>query len=220
MALSSSSTPKDQGAVQSKYPESPSPESFHEPTFPNDEYFKCLPTDKKETLEGINQEKIAEACEKEAEAKATAENDKRAAESAYKIAEEDLASAKKLLDLRDKNKKEKIQREYKQCLRESLPKDHSSDKPIEEDPQVPLRKKAVCIAQLKQKLAVAELEYINEHLSSLEEWAVAENNWRLAKNKYEAANSRAEKEKQLSISIADVEWRQGISAALAEIQGK
>ena len=218
--MTNSKNQQEQGLSETNCPDSPSPEPFKVPDYPDAKYFESLQEGKKETLQGSKDEKNTEANEKMAQAKAAAENAQYAAKSVYEIALAKLGSAKTLMELRTKNKKKKIWREYIQCLRESLPKDHSDAKPVEEDDHVPPPKNAVCVAQLKQKLAEADLEYINDHLSSREEEVVAKNNWHVAENQYEAALCRAEKEEKLALCAAAVEWRQGISAALVENQGK
>lgn len=218
--MTNSQIQQGQGLSEAKCPGSPSPESFKVPDYPDAKYFEQLQEDKSETLQGSMDEKNTEANEKKAQAIAAAENAQHTAKSVYENTLAKLDSAKTLLKLRTENKKKKIRREYIQCLRESLPKDHSGAKPVEEDPQVPPRKKAVCMAQLNQKLAEADLEYTNDYLSSREEEVAAKNNWHVAENQYEAALCRADKEEKLAFSAAAVEWRQGVSAALVENQGK
>jgi hypothetical protein len=202
-----------------KCPASPSPSSaFKVPHNPEPKY-DGLPADKKAALETLFVEKKDEAQEEMKQAEVAAANAQQEAQSAYDIAKKKDESTKEVRDLKIKNKKKKIWSEYLQCLRALVPKGQipDKDKDIEDDPLIPAHKKAICIAQLNQKLAEVELEYLNDCLKSREEFAAATNNLQSANDQYEANLWRASKAEILAEQTAQVEWKQAISDALVEI---
>jgi hypothetical protein len=202
-------------------PSSPSPEGYKLPEDPGKDYYNKIPSDKLEPIIAAKNKKYNDALEAKAQSLATADEVNQTAKGAYDVAQKKWNSAKNFLDLQIKNKKVQIREEYRQCLREAVPKNCNfpagKNVDIEEDDRIPPEKKAICIAQLKQKLANEEVKYLTDLQKINEQWFVAVDTWESAQKKYNSAVCMADSVEKQAKCAANVEFYNAISKALEDI---
>lgn len=199
-----------------KYPPSPEldPKEFPQPKEPDDKYFEKLPKDKLQAISEKKEGLKITANETMQIALAAAEDEKQLAQSAYKFAQKKFETAKNLLVIQSKNRKKQYWRDYRQSLRDSLPKNQSITQLDDIEKHVFDDKKAIFIAKLNKDLASEELEYRKKYQQFYDELAAAENSWKLATNTYDAATCSAKAQEFIDLYDADVIWRQDLSDAL------
>lgn len=90
------------------------------------------------------------------------------------------------------------------------------DTDIEKDESVPEEKKAIKIAEMHQKLAVEELEYLKQLQEIQRTLSLAANAWNLAREKHEADKCMAEATQVKAKRTAYFEWLTALGEALEQ----
>jgi hypothetical protein len=212
----------DSGCQQTSYkcPSSPypgNPGEYKIPDFPTG-YYDKLSDDLKEQLESEKNKALNAAKEKKTEAKNKAEDDWKVASSEYDAAKEKRARDKSLIDDKSKNKKLELRQNYRNKLRESLPKSCTgSIVDIEKDPKVPVEDKAVCIADFLKALKDEELDYLTKIKALDDLFTEADNKYKKSKHNYDLNNCNAETIEAQAQAVAELEWRKKLSAAVKQI---
>lgn len=199
----------------------PDPCPWDQVGFPTpDDYYKHVSTDQ---LEMLKAEKIKamNAAAKMTEAKNQADNAWLAAKADNDAEKAKYSSDEALINLKSVNKKTEIYQNYRNKLRESLPKCTAlpSNKPvdIEDDERVPPEDKAICVAEFKKAMADEELDYRNKLKTLKEKKKDADNKWAKAKLIYKSSICIAKAMEEQAKSAAEIDWRKKLAVAVKQL---
>ena len=205
------------GNTSNECPDSPELDSseFPMPKEVGDDYYNEL----EDKINEINEKYaglLSEADVTRQKTLAEAEGVKQEEQSAFDIAYRKSEIAKDLLDAQTLNKKSQHYRNYKQELRNAVPKNQSHTKnKCGED--VPKEKIAVINENLNRNLTAEDVEYGKKLKDINKTLAEADKKNSLAKMNYASDVCIANAQRRLDISAARVMKREDISKALADV---
>lgn len=179
----------------------------------NDGYTGNIPTAQKEQINSERMDALNTASEKSSKSENEAKTAFSMAEAEHKAAKNKFENDKKDIETASKNKKKILRQNYRNKLRESLPKNCPADDQnnIEKSAKIPVEDKAVCIADFKKALADEDLDYLNKLKTVKEQWQDAQCKYFKAKLTYENSVCAANFIEQQARAVADVEWTKKIA---------
>lgn len=201
-------------------PKSPMPDGFKPPSMPASDYYKKVPKEQLDQIDGIRTKDLNAANEKKEEDTATAIDAYQTAKDAYAKAGRERDGATKSLETKSKNKKTELMRLYKEKLIGQLPKGCAvtgKDNPSIEE-RVPPDKLAISIVELNKSLADEDLDYQKKLKEIKMKLAEAESILEKAKITYESAICEIKLTEAQAIKQADVVWHTSLSKLLEQLK--
>lgn len=201
-------------------PKSPMPDGFKPPSMPTPDYYKKIPKEQLDQIDGIKTKDLNAASEKKEDDSAAAADAYQTAKDAYARAIRERDNAIKSLETKSKNKKTELLRVYKEKLIGLLPKGCAvtgKDNPSIEE-RVPPDKLAISIAELNKLLADEDLDYQKNFKGIKVKLAEAESILEKAKITYESAICEIKSTEAQAIKQADVVWHTSLSKLLEQFK--